>query len=88
MASWESSAAVGLGLHAAVWMPRISARAAHDDVTDADGYAAEQKTRTTTGTFANGEQFTITDDWRDQGISHRILEQPWTGSTTFLQGGA
>ena len=39
--------------------------------------------RTTEGTYADGSKFKIIDGWRQSGRAHRMLEQPWTGMTTF-----
>jgi hypothetical protein len=39
--------------------------------------------RVTEGTYADGTKFKIIDDWRQGGRAHRVLDQPWTGVTTF-----
>ena len=41
------------------------------------------KTRTTTGTTRSGQRFSISDDFRDQRVSHLALHEEWTGVTTF-----
>jgi hypothetical protein len=40
--------------------------------------------RCTVGVDINGQSFRIQDDWTNAGDSHRILELPWTGTTTFM----
>ena len=39
--------------------------------------------RVTEGTYADGSNFKIIDGWRQGGRAHRVLDQPWTGITTF-----
>ena len=39
--------------------------------------------RFTVGININGQSFKIQDDWTDAVDSHRVLELPWTGTTTF-----
>ena len=39
--------------------------------------------RKTEGEFADGRRFQILDEWTKLGDSHRVLEMPWTGITTF-----
>lgn len=39
--------------------------------------------RTTIGIDKSGRTFTITDDWRDSQIAHRLLDDLWTGKTIF-----
>ena len=42
------------------------------------------KTRTTRGTFIDtGEQFHITDDWKNPDMAHEDMKGYWTGTTTF-----
>ena len=39
--------------------------------------------RTTVGVYEDGSKFRVVDEWRQAGRAHRLLEQPWTGMTTF-----
>ena len=39
--------------------------------------------RRTEGEFADGRQFQIVDEWTKLSNSHRALEMPWAGTTTF-----
>ena len=39
--------------------------------------------RRTEGEFADGRKFQIVDEWTELSNSHRALEMPWTGTTTF-----
>jgi hypothetical protein len=39
--------------------------------------------RITMGTYADGSQFKIIDNWRQGGRAHLVLDQPWTGVTIF-----
>ena len=41
------------------------------------------RTRTTTGTTRSGQKFSITDDFRDEMVSHFSLHEAWTGTTSF-----
>ncbi len=36
-------------------------------------------------TVVNGQEDAIIDDWRDNNVSHRLLQLEWTGTTTFTR---
>ena len=42
-------------------------------------------TRVTRGTFSNGEDFVIVDNWKSKDCAHRLLAREWTGSTSFVE---
>ena len=48
--------------------------------SDTDRLSAE---RVTLGVDARGNKFKIVDDWRCSTLAHKVLEEPWTGCTTF-----
>ena len=39
--------------------------------------------RVTKGVSASGKLFELVDDWRCPQAAHRVLDEPWTGCTTF-----
>ena len=39
--------------------------------------------RITRGTYIGGGEFCIEDNWKDSSQCHRLLREPWIGSTTF-----
>ena len=39
--------------------------------------------RITRGRFIGGGEFCIEDDWKNKSQCHRLLREPWIGSTTF-----
>ena len=39
--------------------------------------------RVTKGVSASGKLFEIIDNWRSPQEAHRVLDEPWTGCTTF-----
>ena len=41
--------------------------------------------RVTKGIFLSGEPFEIKDDWCDAIQRHRVLKEPWVGTTTFYE---
>ena len=42
-----------------------------------------EATRVTIGITSSGKEFEIEDNWRRLGQSRRVLQEAWTGSTTF-----
>ena len=80
---WSSRGANGMWTRvhskprSALFTPcRVARGPARPDLLD--GY------RVTKGIAANGEKFEIRDDWRDGRKSHRALDKPWVGITTFV----
>ena len=44
--------------------------------------------RRTIGVNNKGNKFEIVDNWKDSHCSHRLMEDPWTGTTEFITKGA
>ena len=40
-------------------------------------------TRVTKGIHCSGNKFVVEDNWMNPDCAHRVLDLPWTGSTTF-----
>ena len=40
--------------------------------------------RITQGKFDDGKEFVRRDHWTNKDVAHLVMQQPWTGTTTFI----